>query len=362
MGLDPEDLLARARTMAAACAPFVAADRNPGVRLGLALGTLARSGRDKLTLSTSPALELFTAWIEQLVAESTGKGGLGIVPIAGEPLGAPDRYAEDRIFVDLTLAGEASDATTVERRAKLRALEQAGHPVIHLEISDRRDLVQEVFRWEMATATAGAVLGLNPFDQPDVEAAKIASRALMAEAADGGGLPRREADLEIEATRLFVAPRLAEGAGAPADAAGWLRALIASLEPNDTFVVNAFLPTSPAIRALLQSLRQTVGDARRVATTLDFGPRYLHSTGQLQKGGPDRVVGLQFWQSAAARPADALAIPELGGDFDTLAEAQASGDYSVLAERGRRMIGIDVGPDPMATLEALAGWLREALA
>ena len=135
------------------------------------------------------------------------------MPIAGEPLGAPERYADDRIFVDLTLSGEAGDATTAERRAKLDALERAGHPVIHLEISDRRDLVQEVFRWEMATATAGAVLGLNPFDQPDVEAAKVASRALMAEAADGGGLPRREADLEVGTTRLFVAPRLAGGAG-----------------------------------------------------------------------------------------------------------------------------------------------------
>ncbi len=176
MGLDPEALLARVRTMSAACAPFVSPDLNPGVGLGTALGVLARQGRDKLTLSVSPELEAFTDWIEQLVAESTGKGGQGIVPIAGEGLADPARYANDRVFVDIALVG---DSTSSERNARLAALEAAGHPTVRIEIADALDLVQEVFRWEIATAVVGALLDLNPFDQPDVEAAKIASRELM---------------------------------------------------------------------------------------------------------------------------------------------------------------------------------------
>ncbi|MAG31580.1 MAG: transaldolase [Deltaproteobacteria bacterium] len=360
MGLDPEALQARARTMSAACAPFVSPDLNPGIGLGLALGSLARQGRDKITLSISPAIASFTDWIEQLIAESTGKGGRGLIPIAGEPLGAPTRYGADRVFVDLALS---DDATTEERSKKLDALEAAGHPVIRVELAEALDLVQEVFRWEIATAVAGALWEQNPFDQPDVEAAKIASRELIAKAADGGTLPRRAADLEAEGARLFVGPALAGASGQTGgDPAALLKALLASLEASDTFVVNAFLEDTPAIRDTLQSLREAVGNAHAVATTLDFGPRYLHSTGQLQKGGPNRIVGLQLWQSASDRKRDALAIPGLGGDFDTLAEAQAAGDFAILCERDRRMIGIDVGPDPASTLEKLTGWISGALA
>jgi transaldolase/glucose-6-phosphate isomerase len=208
MGLDPEALQARTRTMSAACAAFVSPELNPGVGLGLALGTLCQQGRDKLTLSLSPEIACFSDWIEQLVAESTGKHGRGLVPIAGEPLAAPTRYVHntsdnaetsDRVFVDLAVAG---DPTSSDREARLAALEAAGHPVIRIEMAEALDLVQEVFRWEVATAVVGAILGLNPFDQPDVEAAKIASRELMAEASTGGGLPQRTADLEDSGARL----------------------------------------------------------------------------------------------------------------------------------------------------------------
>lgn len=354
-GLDPDVLRARARTMSAACASFVSPDQNPGVGLGLALGTLARVGRDKLTLSLSPEIALFSDWIEQLVAESTGKHGKGVVPIAGEPLGEPTRYANDRVFVDLTVEG---DATRPDREAKLAALEAAGHPVIRIALADRLDLLQEVFRWEVATAVIGAVHALNPFDQPDVESAKVASRELMAKAADGGALPVPTESFTDRGASWIVSA----AAGAAKDAPAAIAALLGGLGENDTFFVNAFLEDAAAHRDVLQSLREQVGRARGVATTLDFGPRYLHSTGQLQKGGPNQLVGLHLWQSAGARSGEALAIPGMGGTFDTLAEAQAVGDYSVLADRERRVIGIDVGPDPIATLERLARLVTEALA
>jgi len=366
IGLDPEDLLARARTMSAACAPFVSPNLNPGVGLGTTLGVLARQGRDKLTLSASPEIASFTDWIEQLVAESTGKNGQGIVPIAGESLSDPSRYANDRVFVDIALAGDASIA---DRNARLESLEAAGHPVVRIEIAEALDLVQEVFRWEIATAVAGALLGVNPFDQPDVDAAKSASRELMKQAGQGGGLPTQKADLETDGARLFVAPALAGAArSAGADAPAWMKALVESLEASDTFVINAFLENTASTREALQSLREAVGKSRRVATALDFGPRYLHSTGQLQKGGPNRIVGLQLWQSASGRAdggagtEQTLAIPGMAGDFEMLAEAQAVGDFAVLCERDRRMIGIDVGSDPAATLAKLTSWIEGALA
>ena len=361
MGLDPEALLARARTMSAACAPFVSPDLNPGVGLGTTLGVLARQGRDKLTLSLSPEIDAFAGWIEQLVAESTGKAGKGIVPIGDEGLDDPARYANDRVFVDIAIAG---DTTAAERNSRLEALEAAGHPVVRIEIADALDLVQEVFRWQIAIAVAGALLELNPFDQPDVEAAKIVSRELMTQA---GGLATHKADLEADGARFFVAPALGDAArSAGANAQALMKALVGSLEANDTFVINAFLEDTASTRAALGTLRNAVGSNRHVATTLDFGPRYLHSTGQLQKGGPSRIVGLQLWQSASARAGaagrEALAIPGMGGDFDTLVEAQAAGDFAVLCDRGRRMIGIDVGSDPAATLANLIGWINGALA
>ncbi|HIF95107.1 MAG TPA: bifunctional transaldolase/phosoglucose isomerase [Myxococcales bacterium] len=376
MGLDPKSLLARARTMSAACAAFVSPEHNPGVRLGVTLGSLAGSGRDKLTLTASPEIESFTDWIEQLVAESTGKGGQGIVPVAGESLGEPSRYGSDRIFVDLAVAG---DETTSLRHQKLLTLEKAGHPVIRIELAEASDLVQEVFRWEMATAVASALLGLNPFDQPDVEAAKIASRELMMQAKADGGLPIRKADLEVEnegagqGPRLFIAPALGGAmsqSGSATDPRALISALISSLKAGDTFGINAFLADTPETRASLQSIREAVGKARNVATTLDFGPRYLHSTGQLQKGGPNRLAGLQLWQSAEARKSrgqENLEIPEFGGqageggDFDTLVQAQAEGDFSVLCDRKRRMIGIDVGADPTIALQKLQEWIQGAI-
>ena len=359
MGLEPERLLERARKMAAACAPTMASEQNPGLRLGLALGALAQAGRDKLTLSLSPAIASFGGWIEQLVAESTGKSGKGLLPITDEGLGDPGRYAKDRIFVDVAVAG---DATTAARHARLAALARAGHPTIRIELADAFDLGGAVFQWELATAVVGSVLGVNPFDQPDVEAAKQATRELMAASGRSGGRPETGADLESDGIRIFAGTSLAAAArDANGDPTQLLKSLAASLQAGDAFLLNAFLAESPEIRAKLEGIRRKVGESRRVATVLSFGPRYLHSSGQLQKGGPNRLAGLQLWQSASARKGPRLAIPEIGGDFDALAEAQAVGDFRVLSERGRRMLGIDLGSDPLTSLDTLAHWIEGAL-
>ncbi|MBW1886514.1 MAG: transaldolase, partial [Deltaproteobacteria bacterium] len=354
MGLDPEALLGRARRMSAACAAFVSPERNPGVALGLALGVLARQGRDKLTLSTSPQIAAFPSWITQLIAESTGKSGHGIVPVDGEALTGPEAVAKDRVFVDIALE---LDATRAQRESKLSALEAAGHPVIRIQLTSPLDLVQEVFRWELATAVVGALLELNPFDQPDVEAAKSKSRDLMAQASDGQSTAAHAANLEIDGLQLFAAPALARAVSGKTDPSDWMRALIRSLGDGDVFIMNVFLEGNDAIRRPLEALRSALRQAHKNATTLAFGPRYLHSSGQLQKGGPNRFVGLQLWQSAASRAGQSLEIPHLGGTFDTLVEAQAVGDFAVLAERGRRVIGIDVGSEPEASLAKLTTWV-----
>lgn len=386
IGLDPEALQARARQMSAACASFVSPERNPGVALGLALGVLARQGRDKLTLSASPALAAFPGWVDQLIAESTGKRGQGLTPIVGEALPAPDAAGTDRIFVDLALspvregdatnttdctnATDATDATdagdpalNADRERRLAALEAAGHPVIRIRMSSALDLIQEAFRWELATAVIGAVLEVNPFDQPDVEAAKRKAHDLLDSAGGAGALG---AGVAAGGARLHVGPALADAIGGENDPIEWMRALFDSLGAGDVFSINAYLEESQGLREALEGLRRSVIDAlarrHRNATTLAFGPRYLHSSGQLQKGGPNQFVGLQLWQAAASRSGNPLEIPTLGGDFDTLVEAQAAGDFAVLADRDRRIVGIEVGADPKATIAMLAKWIQGALA
>ncbi|MEZ4331116.1 MAG: hypothetical protein R3F35_05165 [Myxococcota bacterium] len=366
MGLAPEKLLERARRMATACGPERSADENPGIALGLALGTLARAGRDKLSLSLSPALASFGAWIEQLIAESTGKAGRGLLPIPDEGLFEPGRYADDRIFVDIALAptDAHADADAAERTRRLDALARAGHPVIRVELADALELGAAVFQWEMATAVIGSVLGLNPFDQPDVEAAKQAARERMASAARGAGAGNdARAAVARDDIEIFAARALAAEAGAAGgDPIRLLRSLVATLRGGDGFLINAFLADTPAIRARLDRIRRAVGRTKPVATTLSFGPRYLHSTGQLQKGGSDRLAGLQIWQAAQRSGVSPFVIPGLGGSFDGLAEAQAAGDFRILSERGRRMLGIALGDDPEPALDRLIRWLEGALA
>lgn len=336
MGLDPTRLLKSAQHMADACAACVPPDRNPGVSLGVALSVLAKSGRDKLTLCASPRLAALGGWLEQLIAESTGKHGLGIVPIDGEALPRPGDAPGDRVFVALQLRGDepAIDSATWS------ALAQAGHPLVRVELEELTQLAQEFFRWEIATAAAGAVLGLNPFDQPDVEAAKIAARAKMDEFEASGSLP------ESTATSVDD-PELGEK----------LRGLLSTLSEGDYFSINAYLEMVPANQAPLSRLRHTVRSAHRVATSVGFGPRFLHSTGQLHKGGPNTGVFLQVIADDSPLP-----IPGQRYGFETLCAAQAAGDAEILAARGRRILVVNVGSNVEAGLASLVDAVEAASA
>jgi hypothetical protein len=308
------------------------------------MGTLARAGRDKLTLVISPGVESLGGWLEQLIAESTGKHGRGIVAIGDEALGIPEAYGDDRLFVYVRLA----HAPAVGQDGAVDALEAAGHPVVRIEMADPRDLAAEFFRWQVATAVAGSVLELNPFDQPDVESAKVVARSLMSAYEKKGRLPRMKPVLE-EAGITLYADRAAPREATLPEA---LEAHLARLVPGDYFAINAYLDSSEENDHDLQAIRLAVRDRHRVASTLGYGPRFLHSTGQLHKGGPNTGVYLQI----TADDADPLDIPGQRYSFGVLASAQAQGDFEVLVERGRRAFWLHLS-DPRAGLTRLREWL-----
>ncbi len=356
MGLDVGLLLDRAAAMVARCGAKVPACENPGVRLGVTLGELARRGRDKVTLVVSPSIAGLGGWIEQLLAESTGKHGQGLVPIDGEPLTSPSGYGTDRVFCQLRLASD--DHAEADRA--LYELAAAGHPVISLSLDSVADVVAEFFRWEFATAVAGAVLGVNPFDQPDVEAAKIAARALMDSYRTSGALATVVPVASSEGLALFCEGAYGRilarqvGAGSVCD---WLAAHVNNLVPDDYFAINAFLPSVPSVAAPLEELRRLVRDRRRVATTLGFGPRFLHSTGQLHKGGPRTGVFLEI----TSDDTEDLAVPGEPFTLGAVKQAQALGDFSVLGQRGRRAVRVHVGADLGVHLARLVTLVGDAL-
>jgi transaldolase/glucose-6-phosphate isomerase len=355
MGLDVGEFLERTEGMVEACGAAVPAADNPGVRLGVVLGALARHGRDKVTLVASSGVGALGGWLEQLLAESTGKGGKGLIPVDGEPLGPPEVYGDDRLFVYVRLASAPEPA---QDRA-LEELERAGQPVVRIEMRDPYDLGREFFRWEVATAVAGSILGINPFDQPDVEASKVATRRLTDEYERTGRLPAEAPILEEAGIRLFAD---AENAGALAagpepSLVGALRAHLGRLRPGDYFAILAYLEMSAANEQPLQAVRLAVRDARRVATCLGFGPRFLHSTGQAYKGGPNTGVFLQITCDDAAD----LAVPGRGYTFGVVKAAQARGDFQVLAERKRRILRVHLPADVRAGLATLRGAIGEAL-
>jgi transaldolase/glucose-6-phosphate isomerase len=295
-------------------------------------------------------------WLEQLVAESLGKHGLGVIPVAGEALGTPRSYGDDRLFVQVRLGS----APAPEQDRAVAALERSGAPVVRIDVAHPDDLGQEFFRWEMATAVAGAVLGVNPFDQPDVEAAKVAARKVTSAFEQTGALPPEAPALEGDGLRLFADPANAAALAAAAreaTPAGWLRAHLGRLGARDYLALNAFLETSPENEAPLQSLREAVRQSRKVATTLGWGPRFLHSTGQLHKGGPPSGLFLVI----TADDAERVPIPGRRFDFGVLARAQARGDFDVLAERGRRVLRVHLGADVRAGLRALDRAVQKAL-
>lgn len=357
MGLDVADLLRRSAAMVDRCGASVPAQDNPGVRLGVAIGTLARQGKDKLTLVVSPPIAALGAWLEQLVAESTGKAGRGIVPVDLEPLRPADRYGRDRTFVHVRL----DDAPDAAQDAAVAALGQAGHAVIRVPVASRHDIGQEFFRWEIATAVAGAILGINPFDQPDVEASKVATRQLTDAYEAAGTLPAETPILVDGALALYADARNAAELQAPAGpdggAADYLRAHVGRIAAGDYAALLAYLPMNASNRDALQRIRGTLGARTGAATCLGFGPRFLHSTGQVYKGGPNSGVFLQITCDDGVD----LPVPGRRFTFGVVKAAQARGDFQVLAERGRRALRVHLGADVAGGLDQLARAIDRAL-
>ena len=354
IGLDPPAIWRGVGPMRLACGPGTPPAANPGVRLGVVMGEAARAGRDKLTLLVPAPIAAFGAWLEQLVAESTGKMGVGVIPIDREPPLEVEAYGADRLFVHFQVGEVAAPAID----ALARGLEEAGQPVVRIVLASLDGLFQEFFRFEVAVAIAGAVIGIDPFDQPDVEAAKVKARALMA--GEGGAKDRGWRAFEAGGLTLHAddanADALAAASGAET-AEAWLGAHFARAAVGDYIALLAWLDREPRIITALERIRARIGRARLRPTTLQFGPRFLHSTGQAYKGGPNSGVFLQI----TAPPERDIAIPERETSFGRVEAAQAEGDLAVLAERGRRLLRVDLGADRAAGLERLARAIDDAL-
>ena len=358
MGVDVLRFLDRAEEMVHACSSCVPVEDNPGVVLGTILGVLAKSGRDKLTIVASPGLRDLGAWLEQLLAESTGKDGRGLIPVDRERLGSPAVYGEDRLFVYVRLES-APDRSQDEA---VDALQCAGQPVVRISVADIYDLGQEFFRWEIATAVAGSIIGIHAFNQPDVEASKVATQGLTTEYEKTGSLPPEAPVLQDSGIKLFTdgdnAASLRKVAGRDQSLVGYLRAHLDRLTAGDYLALLAYIEMNDAHEASLQAIRHAVRDRKRVATCLGFGPRFLHSTGQAYKGGPNSGVFLQI----TCDDKEDLPVPGQRYTFGVVKAAQARGDFQVLAERNRRALRVHLGADVQAGLSALHVAVVEALA
>lgn len=345
MGLDVERILTGAAGMAASCRNDLPAE-NPGALLGLILGLCHANGRDKLTISTSPEIHDLGAWLEQLIAESTGKNGVAIIPVDREKPQPPVSYGTDRIFVNLNLRGTEGDVD-------LAALHAAGHPVIEITLNDIYDIGAEFFRWEFATAVAGAVMKLNPFDQPDVESAKIEAKKITEEYEQSGSLPDETPFYEKGNFKLFTSDAYAKRLSGMTDEKGLaecISAHLANIEENDYFALLAYIEMNDANELALQTIRTLVLEKNLPATCLGFGPRFLHSTGQAYKGGANSGVFLQITSDDEID----LSVPGQKFTFGVVKAAQARGDFQVLLDRGRRALRIHLTGDVTAGLAALA--------
>jgi transaldolase / glucose-6-phosphate isomerase len=356
IGHDVGAFLATARVMARSCGPEVPPAENPGVELGLVIGTLAVHGRDKVTVVASPSIAAFGDWAEQLLAESTGKHGKGVIPVAEEPLGDPSVYDAHRLFIYLR------DATHLDgaQDKAVEALARAGEPVVRITLASPELIAQEFFRFEIATAVAGAVIGINPFDQPDVEASKVATRELTEAYEKSGAVAAETPVFRQNGVALYTDERNAQAlrqAGADSTLESWLGAHFARIQDGDYFAILAYLDRNDAHRQTLQQLRVAVRDGRRIATCLQFGPRFLHSTGQAYKGGPNSGVFLQITADCASD----IAVPGRKASFGVIEAAQARGDFRVLAQRGRRVLRAHLSRDPDAGLAAIGQAARQAL-
>jgi glucose-6-phosphate isomerase len=356
MGLDVQRLLESAQRMIDICQPWQDPRTNPGLLLGVFLGSLARVGRDKLTIICSPGIRDLGAWLEQLIAESTGKQGRGIIPVDREPLAPPAQYGKDRVFVYLRLDGAASPA----QDSAVAALEARGFPLARISLQDTYQLGAEFFRWEMATAVAGAILGINPFDQPDVEASKIETRKLTRAFEETGVLPSEPPLFEERGLCVYgdTPERTLEGA---------LRRHLSNIAQGD-FMLGKFRPAGYVAllayiemtdqhEAMLNAIREHIRNRTQAATCLGFGPRFLHSTGQAYKGGPEGGVFLQI----TAEDAEDIPVPGQKFSFGVVKAAQAQGDLAVLRERGRRWMRIHLTKNVRSGLAELAAAVTRAL-
>ena len=337
-GFDTEKLLRRAKLMVGACKD-PDSNKNPGVALGLILGTAAvKFGRDKITLICSQSIFDLGAWLEQLLAESTGKQGRGLIPVDREPEVETDRYGNDRVFAFIKFSND-NDA---DIESHVAALEKAGQPVVRVVIKDLYDIGQTMFQWEIATAVAGSVIGIDAFNQPDVEASKILTRDLTSEFEREGSLPAEQPILDQDGIKLFADKANAEALTNGASTLGALiRQHLDRIKASDYFGLLAYIPMFPEYEDVLQDIRKHVVESKQVATVLGFGPRFLHSTGQAYKGGPNSGI---FLQITCDDPED-LQVPEQKYTFGVVKAAQARGDFQVLADRQRRVLRVHLGKD-----------------
>ncbi|HZV60574.1 MAG TPA: bifunctional transaldolase/phosoglucose isomerase [Candidatus Eremiobacteraceae bacterium] len=354
MGLDVTQFLNSTLEMVKACGATVAANVNPGVVLGTLLGVAAKHGRDKMTVIASPGIFDLGAWLEQLIAESTGKLGKGIIPVDREFLAGPEVYGKDRLFAYLRLESSPDK----KQDAQVEALEKAGQPVVRITVADIYNLGQEFFRWEIATAVAGAILGINAFNQPDVEASKIETKKLTSEYETNGHLPPEMPFFEAQGIRFYADEKNATALKGGTSVAEVLKKHLARIGTGDYFAVLGYITMNDQNEAALQGVRHWVRDTKKVATVLGFGPRFLHSTGQAYKGGPNTGVFLQITCDDAVD----MKVPQQKYTFGIVKAAQARGDFAVLAERGRRALRVHVGKEVTADLGKLTAALQQALA
>jgi transaldolase/glucose-6-phosphate isomerase len=354
MGIDVKRLLETTRSMVQSCGADAPPAENPGVQLGVAMGVAAtRLGRDKVTLIASPGIADLGAWLEQLLAESTGKHGRGLIPLAAEPLTTPEHYGADRFFAYLELEGQCDPA----QRQAIEALEQAGHPVARITVKDVWRIGEEFFRWEIAVAVAGAIIGIDPFDQPDVEASKQKTSALMTAYEASHSLPHEAPVFRVNGLALYADPRNADELGRHNTLEGYLKRHFGRVQAGDYVALLAYIDRNAAHTRTLSDIRATLRDKTGAATCLGFGPRFQHSTGQAYKGGPNTGV---FLQITCDDPAD-LDVPGHAYGFGAVKAAQARGDLDVLVERGRRALRIHF-KDVDAGLTDLASAIHSALA
>jgi transaldolase/glucose-6-phosphate isomerase len=354
MGLDVAKFLKNTEEMVKACGASSPADSNPGVLLGTILGAAANQGRDKITIITSPGISDLGAWLEQLIAESTGKIGKGIIPVDRERLAKPAAYGDDRVFAYLRLASKPNKA----QDAAVTALEKAGHPVVRITLPNTYTLGQEFFRWEIATAVAGSIIGINAFNQPDVEASKIETKKLTSQYETTGSLPPESPFFEEKGIKLFADEKNTVALKGGVKLADILKAHLSRVGAGDYFAVLGYITMNPANEKILQGIRHAVRDKKKVATVLGFGPRFLHSTGQAYKGGPNSGVFLQI----TCDDAKDLPVPGQKYTFGIVKAAQARGDFAVLAERGRRALRVHLGKNLKSGLTTLTKAVQKAIA